>query len=330
MSSAIVALAGTGLTIAAAADDRVSDHAIVTDAQAPITVWSVAKGANIDYKAFVEGLASARHVILGEVHDNLLHHAVRGRLIADLTKVRRTRNPGHRQPAAVFEHATTDRQSHLDVLNQALSGTAKRPTAEDFFDAVDWQHRGWPASKIFAPLINEVLTARMPLYAGDVPRSKIMAAMKAKDPLKDGGLTTEEATRLGLDRPLGAQNAKASLDEIARSHCGVMPASMFTSMAFAQRLRDATLADVMINASKIHGAAILLTGNGHARRDRGVPWYLHQRGGQHSVSVLIKEADDGVTRTGGDGDADFVIWTAPHQRPDPCVKLREKYGKTKR
>src|SRR5690606_8492139 len=87
-------------------------------------------------------------------------------------------------------------------------------------------------------------------------------------------LPADTATRLGLDVPLPAPLQSALRDELEASHCGLMPRSAFTNMALAQRYRDANLAASLVSAAIASGSAILFAGNGHVRRDRGVPWDL--------------------------------------------------------
>lgn len=307
---------------------------IVTSADADYKVWQVKTGTFISKNKLVSDLAGARLVILGEIHDRALHHAIRAGLVQDLLKVRRQQAPTAPPPAAVFEQGSTDRQPQLDALVQRYGEEGPAPTPQEFYDAMQWGKRGWPGGGIFDPLVKAVLKEKMPVFAGDVPRPTLMAVARSKVPGKADAakapLSDAELARLGLDTSLGDEQNKASLKEIEKAHCGVMPAKMLEPMAYAQRARDASLADVMINAAQQYGAAILFTGNGHARTDRGVPWYLRHRGQQNIVSVLINETEENPPDLAQNFAADYVIWTPPHKRPDPCAKLREKYGKTKR
>ena len=66
----------------------------------------------------------------------------------------------------------------------------------------------------------------------------------------ENSLSAAERTHLGLDSPLGAQLDAASLKDIEDAHCGAMPKSAFGGMAYAQRYRDAHLADAVLKASE--------------------------------------------------------------------------------
>ncbi len=332
----------------AAAQTVASQSAGADDAGPALQVWSRSENKWIDEIAFLKALAKAPVVLLGEVHDNPLHHTVRARVVSQWVARRAKAQPGAPPPAAVFEHATRDRQTQFDHLNARLATQpAGDRDVQAFFDASEWAERGWPPSNTFAPLVRAVLRARMPIYAGDVPRERLMGVARGPEGAPFDSLAATEVARLKLDRPFTQQQSRQARQEIAQAHCGVMPKARLAPMAAAQRLRDATLADAVVEARARHGAAVLFAGNGHVRLDRGVPWYLRARQSGQALSVMIKERVASVspapTRQGRDqvsadsqapaaapAHADFVVWTAPHQRPDPCRHLLEKYGKTKR
>ena len=125
----------------------------------------------------------------------------------------------------------------------------------------------------------------------------------------------------------------ALLTELEESHCGMMPKTAFGNMAFAQRYRDAHLADAVLKAAEKQGSAILLAGNGHVRTDRGVPAYLRQRAPDRKVvSVMLIEVEDGKTDPqayvprdpDGKPVADYIVLTPRQQRPDPCEAMRAR------
>ena len=66
---------------------------------------------------------------------------------------------------------------------------------------------------------------------------------------------------------------------------------------------------------------VLLTGNGHARKDVGVPFWLSAAERASTVSI-------GMLERGGAGDGalpaddfDAYVVTGRAERPDPCVDL---------
>jgi uncharacterized iron-regulated protein len=260
-------------------------------------------------------------VLLGEVHDNPAHHRVRAWLIGDTIKAR----PQWR-PAVAFEQIDTDRQEAVDRFEKLDAGAR---TAEGLFGLVKWQESGWPPAESYRPLMEAVVAARLPIYAGDLPRAHVRAI--ARSGLLQ--IAPEERARLGLDRPLPAPLADALRRELEEGHCGALPPQALGGMAVAQRYRDAHMADVLLSAAQRHGSAILIAGNGHVRTDRGAPWHVRQRApGTPVTAVLLLEVEDGRTNPadyvprapGGRPAADFIVFTPRAERADPCESLRKK------
>ena len=117
---------------------------------------------------------------------------------------------------------------------------------------------------------------------------------------------------LGLDRPLPAAIATAQTRAIDAGHCNALPAAMLPAMARAQIARDAFMA-LKIHEHRARGA-LLLAGNGHVRRDIGVPRWLPAASDVHVVGYL-ETADDEGSRY------DRTVVTARAARADPCEAL---------
>jgi uncharacterized iron-regulated protein len=86
-----------------------------------------------------------------------------------------------------------------------------------------------------------------------------------------------------------------------------------------QRARDAMMAD-RLAATSGSGGGVLIAGNGHVRKDRGVPWYLARlRPGARSISVGLLEVRDDVLEPPRDLPYDYVWFTPPvDDRGEPC------------
>ena len=258
-------------------------------------------------------LAASDIVILGEAHDNPHHHKLRAALLV--------------KPAIAMEQLRADQSAGLARFAD-LRARADRPaTLGDFKANVDWEKGGWNDYP-YDPLLTAILETNAPIFAGDPPRDTIRKI--AKEGLSV--LSTDDQKRLALDQPLGEKLDAASAEEIEGSHCGMLPKSAIPNMAVAQRYRDAHLADATLKAAAQHGQAVLLTGNNHARTDRGVPWYIRTRAADKKVvSVVLVEVEDGKTDPDsyvprdpdGRPAADYLIFTPTIARDDPC----EAFGK---
>ena len=269
-------------------------------------------------------LVLAGMLLLGEVHDNPVHHQVRAWLIEN----RWSRIIGDRPPTrilgVVFEQIRTDQEPALDqfkALAEAGSGTA-----DDLLRLLEWDKSGWPPSAIYKPLFEAVVVARLPIFAGNLPNDRVRAVARG------GSIGPEDRARLELDKPMPANLAEALNRELADGHCGMLPPEAIGGMAAAQRYRDAQMADALLSAEQRHGAAILIAGNGHVRKDRGVPWHIRERAPKAWVTtVVLVEVKEGKTDPElyvprdpeGKPAADLMIFTPRAEREDPCEAMHK-------
>lgn len=233
-------------------------------------------------------------VILGEVHDNPLHHENQAMAVASL------------QPTAiVFEMLTPE---------QAARATSDlRGDADALATALGWAESGWPDFALYHPIF--VAAPEAAIIGAAVPRTEARRAFD--EPLAE--VFGPGAASFGLDRALGAEDQAGREAEQMAVHCDALPEAILPGMVAAQRLRDAVLARAAIEAVAAHGApVVVITGTGHARRDIGVPAKIARAAPELSVlSVGQLESDPGP-------DAPFDLWivTDPHPRPDPCAAFR--------
>lgn len=278
-----------------------------------------------DFPALLAG-ALAVHaplLLLGEVHDNPVHHALRAGLIALMAC------SAPKPPAVVLEHIRAEQQ---DVLAGATRSTAQRPTSADLFRVLEWEKSGWPAASLFAPLLDAALGSGLAILHGDPARGRVRALSRGEPQ----AIPADERARLRLDVPMPQPLLDALAAELKDSHCGMLPERAIAGLSSAQQYRDAHLADALLAAAEKHGSAILLAGNGHLRSDRGVPWHIRQRApDRHSLSVLFLEVDpgksDAIAYVPRDPDsrpaADFIVFTPRAERPDPCEAMRRHMQK---
>jgi len=276
-----------------------------------VEVWDTIRGGGI--------------VLLGEVHDNPEHHAVRGDILwPRLDKVVPTHGL---RPAAVFEHIRTSQLAGLDSFYRHAARSRRLWRASDLLRELDWKASGWPAAEMFYPLFDSALRAKQPIYPGNAVRERMRLLVRGQDQPTD-----EETAGLKLAQALPQPLLDTLASELEGSHCGALPPTAIPTMSLAQRYTDAHLADALVKAAEKHGGAFLLAGNGHVRTDSGVPWYVRQLAPQRKVvAVMVLEVADGkndaspyLTRApDGTVAADYVMFTPRQQRPDPCEKMRQ-------
>ena len=139
--------------------------------------------------------------------------------------------------------------------------------------------------------------------------------------------------RLGLLQPPDPAQVEAIEAAVREGHCGKLPERVVPRMAAAQRARDAVIADALV--ARAPAGAVLIAGNGHVRRDLGVPVQLAVRAPQRSALAVgivevvenMARAEDYVAPEAGDAPQfDFVVFTPRTARPDPCAGFAPRSG----
>ena len=281
----------------------------------PLTdlIWDVRTGEFVSLGQLLNEAASADHLLLGEVHVNPYHHAAQETILAALVA-------RGRRPAVVFEMMDRDQQPAIDALR-----AAGRPTADELAEATGFKDRGWDWP-LYRPLVALALEHELAILAGNAPVDETRALVR------DGvaSMDSERWRALGLDTPLAPAAQAALVDVMVQSHCGHAPGDYAVRLVEAQRLRDATMSDVMLGAAP--SPTVLITGAGHARRDHGVPLYLAEQAPAARVLALrLVEVAPGATdpkdyRNQIEGlprPFDYLWFTPALERPDPCEQFRE-------
>ena len=231
-------------------------------------------------------------VILGEIHDNPHHHLLQAETVSALAP-----------KAVVFEMLTSHQAALVTPDNRA-----------NLAAVLQWEASGWPDFAIYAPVFDA--TGNATIYGAAVPRDLAQQAFEWGAAAVFG----PDAPRFGLDQPLSPQDQAAQEAEQADAHCGALPPDILPGFVAAQRLRDAELARVTLQAlSDTGGPVVVITGNGHARRDRGIPAYLAVAAPDLSVYAI------GLFESGNLPDAfpiDAWAETEPAPRPDPCLAFQ--------
>ena len=278
-------------------------------------IWDERARAFVDEGALAAALAGADFVLLGEVHDNPDHHVLQARLVRAVTAA-------GKHPALAFEMMDEDVQAKIDAA------AARQPRDPDAIaKAVEWEKSGWYGFSMYRPIFAAGLEAGLPIVAANLPRQIAKHVVVQGDK----ALTPELRTRLASFEPLPPATVQGLREEMKRSHCDApLPEPFLDKLALAQRARDVQMAGRMREAGGANGA-VLVTGNGHARRDRGVPFYLGREApGRSVISVgLLEVAAEWATPAEYAADFgkgplpfDLVVFTPKTERDDPCDDLR--------
>lgn len=233
-------------------------------------------------------------VIIGEYHDNPNHHAEQAKRVAEIAPT-----------ALIFEMLTPAQAGHV---------AQDRPQdAAALEAALNWHQGGWPDFAMYFPIF--VAAPEAQVYGAGLTRDEASAAMQGgfDDPMEG------EASAYGLDMPLPEDQQKAREALQMAAHCDALPEEMLPGIVRIQRLRDAMLARAASQAvAQNGGPVVVITGNGHARRDWGMPAILAEVAPELEVYV-IGQTEDAAELS---GIYDEVLSAPPPEREDPCAVFR--------
>lgn len=181
---------------------------------------------------------------------------------------------------------------------QALPRAASEAQARA---ALQWDDAAWPW-QAYGPVVMAAVRAGVPVLGGNLPRSRMRAAMDAA----------------AWDRhlpPAALQRQHAALRE---GHCALLPEAQIARMARVQLARDASLARTAQQALRPDQTVLLVAGAGHVLRSLGAP--THWPAG---LVAKIALAQTEPVQAALDGEVDLLILTPALPPRDACAALRQ-------
>jgi uncharacterized iron-regulated protein len=250
-------------------------------------------------------------ILLGEVHDNAQQHRLR------LAALERAFANGWR-PAIVMEQFDRERQADIDRARRERPGDAQHvidvAAPPDASAGSGWN---WA---FYRPFVELALRYNVPLIAANLSNADAARIVR-------GGYSAvfgEAAiAALGLDVPVADEVQSAQEREIDTGHCHALPPSVWPRMARAQFARDAVMAQALRRGAE-SGSVVLLAGNGHVRRDIGVPRWLGASEKRVFAVGYLEITDDSTPVSAFDA----VVRTDVADRADPCAEFKRRAGKS--
>lgn len=278
-------------------------------------IWDMNSRSFIDEAALLARIGKADVLLLGETHDNPLHHELQQKLLQSRIK-------SGARPALMMEQLDIDSQSSLD---HALTGSDRAEVLDNVTKLIkfdDWQS--------YRPFLAIAVDNRLPVIAANIPSQRLQPV------IWDGfaAYDAAELKRLDVEQVWSKSRQKYLVTHMGGAHCGRLREGLRTGLSRSQRLRDALMVDSAIGS--INRGVVGIVGSSHARRDVGLPIYFAARAPMARVfSIGFVEVAPGrndpnaYETESATGDAPFdVIWFTPSiARSDPCAKLDPKKPK---
>ncbi|MBM5572013.1 MULTISPECIES: ChaN family lipoprotein [Deefgea] len=226
-------------------------------------------------------------VLLGEVHDNAIGHQQRLAWLEQ--KVAQGWRPAiameqfDRERQADIERARKERPNDVDYLIQTVGGARW-----------DWS--------LYKPVLDLAYRYELPILAANLSRQE------AGELFKTGRVDLQGAEGVNLNDPLPTKLIEQQRVAVQLGHCGQLPVAMEEKMARAQIARDRVMAATLLPYQS--RGVVLLAGNGHVRRDIGVPQWLNSA---YSVGFVESKSE---------ANFDEVHLIPAAERPDLCASFK--------
>lgn len=289
----------------------------LTDHELVEKIWQVKSKQFVDKQKLVDDMRNKEYVLLGETHDNPMHHNYQAWAIEQLKMA-------GRDMTVAFEMIDSERGEALKDL--------KITSSDDVFDAVQWEKSGWPQRSIYRPVFDAAINAGFNIVAANIARKELMKYTM------QGESALPKAIKTQLDNNPLSEEAEANLRiGIIESHCQMLPEEMVPTMMLGQRVRDITISNSLVANNKKDGV-VLIAGSGHAQQN-GVPVYLNSQDQSAThISIAWMEVDERLSAPEEysnywgmeDLPFDYVWFTARIDRPDPCEELKKHHKFSKK
>ena len=274
-------------------------------------IWDSKKQQFISKNEMLQHSRASQFLLLGETHDNISHHRHQAEIIADLQQAQR-------KTSVHFEMIDDDQAIHL-----AKSGYT---SVDELVQILSKSSPGWNYDKMYRVVFEQSLKAGFNILPANLTRDAIRSIFAGGEKhIPDAISDVMRNVKLTDEQQESMQR------EIIEGHCNVMPDEMLEPMMLSQGVRDARMALSLVQSDA--ETRVLITGNGHARKDRGVPLYLKAQDNNGSiVSIAFIEVEENRNQVNEygwrwDNDAlpfDYIWFTPQYNRPDPCKGLKER------
>ncbi len=272
-------------------------------------IWDVQAGKFIDQAALDRKILAAEYLLLGERHDNPVHHSHQTQIVRQLQQA-------GRQASVAFE-MIDDQQGNLLARHPITSVEQMIAILEQFRNHWDYEQR-------YKGLFTEVIATGYPIMPANLNRERL------KQITQHGEDKLPKAYKTMLQQaPLAEAQKKSLQQEIKQSHCNMLGDEASNKMILAQRVRDAVIAHSLTrNRAPVK---VLIAGAGHVRKDRGVPLYLAKQVKANRVLTIgfteVVAGETDVTHYAEQWGAESlpfdIVWFTPQmERRDFCADFK--------
>ena len=271
-------------------------------------IWDVKQQTFINKAAVIAKMRNTEYLLLGERHDNQIHHKHQAWFIRQL-------KANQQQASVAFE--MIDNQQGGQLVKQPVT------SASQMIKTLNTIKNNWQYKSRYQALFTEVITADYPIYAANISRQQLMHIV-----IKNDNKLPSAYQRMLDKTPFSKAQQSKMQNEINQSHCNMLDDTSSKSMVLGQRLRDATMAHSLLKSQS--PVKVLIAGLGHARNDLAVPIHI---GNNKVLSVGFIEVEQDINKAAPYAKAwnsetlpfDIVWFTPQVKREDMCEQIKEHF-----
>ncbi|WP_455202961.1 ChaN family lipoprotein [Kaarinaea lacus] len=310
----VMGLFGTALLLSCSQirDDSPANELILKNHPLTQQIWDVNKQDFVQQDDLLKAMLASKYVLLGETHDNPVHHEYQAWAINELSK-------NGRRISVAYEMISEEK-------SEVLSSTTFT-SSDQLFDLLEWEKTGWPARDMYSPVFDATLNGKYKIVAANIDKDKLKQVfMQGTDAIP------KNIKQLVDDNPMDEQSEAVLRKGIIESHCNMLPENMVPTMMLTQRLRDAAIARNVVENIGADGT-VLIAGSGHTQK-RGVPVFIQALDKDATqLSMGWMEVDERFNSpqeyshyySSDNLPFDFVWFTPRIDRPDPCEELKKHH-----
>jgi uncharacterized iron-regulated protein len=274
-------------------------------------IWDTNSRSFINEATLLALNQTATVLLLGETHDNPVHHEIQLKLLKVFV------DSGAR-PSLMMEQLNVEDQAALD---QALASNNHDEVLSSVTKLIKFSD-----VQFYSPFLAFAIDNKLPVIAANVPNQQLQPVISHGLGVYDAG----DLKRLAVEEVWSERRQSYLYRSMGGAHCGQIKDDMRLGLTRSQRLRDALMVDSAL--SSVGRGVVAIVGSSHARRDIGLPLYFAARAPQARIlSIGFVEVSSGRTdpeayaADSATGDAPYdVIWFTPRvDRADPCADMRK-------
>jgi len=290
-----------------------AENLLLTDHPLAGKIWDMNNHTFIDESALIVEIKSADVLLLGETHDNSMHHDIQQTLFKSFVD---SVGSAKLKPALMMEQLDAATQPALD---QALVGGNRDEVLNRVTEMIkftDWIY--------YRPLLAIAIDSKLPVIAANVSNRDLQPVIWSGFIAYD----QDELKRLMVEEVWSQKRQSYLITHMGGAHCGQLRDELRAGLTRSQRLRDALMADSALH--DISQRVVAIVGSSHARRDIGLPLYFAARVPSARIfSIGFIEVSPTVTDPksyevdSATGEVPYdVVWFTPRaERADPCANF---------